>query len=430
MDGRARSRSCSSRTPTASAPTARETVELRVATNPGMPTVAAARRRLRRRALAGDAGAQRARPAATPARTLVFDEIDAGVGGNTARAVGERLRALGEGRQVLCITHLPQVASLAATHFRIEKDAEAARRGRRSSGSTATSWSTRSSACSAPTAATRRRAATPASCSGRLSPGRAAAPRGRPPATVPHNRADGPAQPGAARCCAGPKSSCGPPRRRRSTGAPGSGARPRTWSSGSAPATSPSSTTPTSTGSPPRTWSRPGCGRWSTSRRPRPAATRTPGRCCSPAPGCRSSTRRRRRCSRSSSDGDRDRDRRRRGAAPTGACSRPGECSIDRRAATEQLDEQRERIDEALAEFAENTIDHVARGERAARRRDRVPADADRLPRPPRADRRPRRPPTARTCGRCAPTSATSGRSSSPSTAAPTRSSRRASSRT
>ena len=36
--------------------------------------------------------------------------------------MGERLRALGEGRQVVCITHLPQVASLAATHFRLEKD--------------------------------------------------------------------------------------------------------------------------------------------------------------------------------------------------------------------------------------------------------------------------------------------------------------------
>jgi DNA repair protein RecN (Recombination protein N) len=54
--------------------------------------------------------------------TLVFDEIDAGIGGNTARVVGERLRALGEGRQVVCITHLPQVASLAAAHFRLEKD--------------------------------------------------------------------------------------------------------------------------------------------------------------------------------------------------------------------------------------------------------------------------------------------------------------------
>jgi DNA repair protein RecN (Recombination protein N) len=58
-------------------------------------------------------------------RTLVFDEVDAGVGGQTARAVGERLRALGDTRQVLCITHLPQIAALASAHFRIEKSAEA-----------------------------------------------------------------------------------------------------------------------------------------------------------------------------------------------------------------------------------------------------------------------------------------------------------------
>jgi DNA repair protein RecN (Recombination protein N) len=57
------------------------------------------------------------------AETLVFDEVDAGVGGQTARAVGDRLRALGEGRQVLCITHLPQIAALARQHFRIEKEA-------------------------------------------------------------------------------------------------------------------------------------------------------------------------------------------------------------------------------------------------------------------------------------------------------------------
>ncbi|MDQ6750492.1 MAG: DNA repair protein RecN [Actinomycetota bacterium] len=54
---------------------------------------------------------------------LVFDEVDAGVGGQTARVVGERLRALAQHRQVLCITHLPQVASLAERHFRIAKDA-------------------------------------------------------------------------------------------------------------------------------------------------------------------------------------------------------------------------------------------------------------------------------------------------------------------
>ena len=55
------------------------------------------------------------------AATLVFDEVDAGIGGQTARAGGRKLRSLAERRQVLCITHLPQIASLADRHFRIEK---------------------------------------------------------------------------------------------------------------------------------------------------------------------------------------------------------------------------------------------------------------------------------------------------------------------
>jgi DNA repair protein RecN (Recombination protein N) len=54
--------------------------------------------------------------------TLVFDEVDAGIGGQTARVVGEKLRRLAESRQVLCITHLPQIASLAQRHFSIEKE--------------------------------------------------------------------------------------------------------------------------------------------------------------------------------------------------------------------------------------------------------------------------------------------------------------------
>ncbi|MDQ6745359.1 MAG: DNA repair protein RecN [Actinomycetota bacterium] len=53
---------------------------------------------------------------------LVFDEIDAGVGGHTARAVGAQLRELARGRQILCITHLPQVAALGTRHFTIVKD--------------------------------------------------------------------------------------------------------------------------------------------------------------------------------------------------------------------------------------------------------------------------------------------------------------------
>ena len=52
----------------------------------------------------------------------MFDEIDAGIGGHTARAVGAHLRELAEGRQMLCITHLPQVAAMGNRHFTIVKD--------------------------------------------------------------------------------------------------------------------------------------------------------------------------------------------------------------------------------------------------------------------------------------------------------------------
>ncbi len=99
----------------------RETVELRVAPNPGIepaPLREAASGGELSRVMLALSGLGRA----AAAGTLVFDEIDAGIGGNTARVVGERLKALGEGRQVLCITHLPQVASLADVHFRLEKD--------------------------------------------------------------------------------------------------------------------------------------------------------------------------------------------------------------------------------------------------------------------------------------------------------------------
>ena len=54
-------------------------------------------------------------------RTLIFDEVDAGIGGRVAEVVGTRLRALGDRFQVLCITHLPQIAARGATHFRIDK---------------------------------------------------------------------------------------------------------------------------------------------------------------------------------------------------------------------------------------------------------------------------------------------------------------------
>lgn len=59
-------------------------------------------------------------------RTLVFDEIDTGVGGRVAEAIGRRLKRLADGAQVLCVTHLPQIAALADQHFRVEKEAKGA----------------------------------------------------------------------------------------------------------------------------------------------------------------------------------------------------------------------------------------------------------------------------------------------------------------
>ena len=53
--------------------------------------------------------------------TLVFDEVDSGIGGRAAETVGRKLRELGASRQVLCVTHLPQIASFAHHHFRVEK---------------------------------------------------------------------------------------------------------------------------------------------------------------------------------------------------------------------------------------------------------------------------------------------------------------------
>ncbi len=102
-------------------PTGADGVDFMIATNPGVPAgplreIASggelSRVMLALLGVANDGSAT----------TLVFDEIDAGVGGKTARVVGERLRSLAAERQVLCITHLPQIASLADRHFSIEKD--------------------------------------------------------------------------------------------------------------------------------------------------------------------------------------------------------------------------------------------------------------------------------------------------------------------
>src|SRR3954454_12207564 len=104
------------------AATGADAVEFLVAPNPGVPPAA-----LRDTASGGEASrvmlALLAVANESSSAALVFDEVDAGIGGQTARAVGEELRALAAGRQILCITHLPQIASLAARHFAIEKDA-------------------------------------------------------------------------------------------------------------------------------------------------------------------------------------------------------------------------------------------------------------------------------------------------------------------
>ncbi|MFL5816697.1 MAG: DNA repair protein RecN [Conexibacter sp.] len=105
-------------------PTGADAVELLIAANPGVPAgplrEVASGGELSRvmLALLGVANAD----VDAAARLLVFDEVDAGIGGHTANAVGAQLHGLATDRQVLCITHLPQVAAHADRHFRIAKD--------------------------------------------------------------------------------------------------------------------------------------------------------------------------------------------------------------------------------------------------------------------------------------------------------------------
>jgi DNA repair protein RecN (Recombination protein N) len=103
-------------------PSGADGVEFLIAPNPGVPAGP-----LRETASGGELSrvmlALMGVAAGSSRATLVFDEVDAGIGGQTARAVGDQLRELAAGRQVLCITHLPQIASLAARHFSIAKDA-------------------------------------------------------------------------------------------------------------------------------------------------------------------------------------------------------------------------------------------------------------------------------------------------------------------
>jgi DNA repair protein RecN (Recombination protein N) len=101
----------------AAGPTGADEVAFLIQPNPGVPTApvheTASGGEMSRIALAIAAVAG--------GPTMVFDEIDAGIGGQTAHAVGETLRRLAERAQVVTITHLPQIASLADRHFRVEK---------------------------------------------------------------------------------------------------------------------------------------------------------------------------------------------------------------------------------------------------------------------------------------------------------------------
>jgi DNA repair protein RecN (Recombination protein N) len=96
-------------------------IEFRISANPGQPLMPLSRiasgGELSRMSLSIQVIASDG--SAIP--TMVFDEVDSGVGGAVAEMVGRRLRELGARRQVFCVTHLPQVASVADHHFRVVK---------------------------------------------------------------------------------------------------------------------------------------------------------------------------------------------------------------------------------------------------------------------------------------------------------------------
>src|SRR5690606_24095068 len=60
-------------------------------------------------------------------RSYLFDEVDTGVSGETAEKVGKKLKEIAQGQQVICVTHLPQVAAQGDVHFLIEKSTKAGR---------------------------------------------------------------------------------------------------------------------------------------------------------------------------------------------------------------------------------------------------------------------------------------------------------------
>ena len=102
-------------------------VELMIAPNPGEEP-----RPLRRIASGGELSrallaVKRVLARTGPAGIYVFDEVDAGVGGAVAEAIGRKIADVAKHHQVLCITHLPQIAAFADVHFAVEKREEAGR---------------------------------------------------------------------------------------------------------------------------------------------------------------------------------------------------------------------------------------------------------------------------------------------------------------
>jgi DNA repair protein RecN (Recombination protein N) len=111
-------------------PRGAERAEILFAANPGeeerpLARVASGGELSRVQLAIESAAAQRRRRA--PARTLVFDEVDAGIGGRVAEVVGKKLKALSRRDQVLCITHVPQIAALADRQLRVSKRVVAGR---------------------------------------------------------------------------------------------------------------------------------------------------------------------------------------------------------------------------------------------------------------------------------------------------------------
>ena len=104
-------------------------IECRISTNPGEPLKPLAeiasggemsRVMLALKVAVEENSAKTNKKNPTP-RTLVFDEIDIGIGGRAAEAVGQKLKSLSRGQQVLCVTHLPQIAAFADQHLAVEK---------------------------------------------------------------------------------------------------------------------------------------------------------------------------------------------------------------------------------------------------------------------------------------------------------------------